>query len=130
MKRAWLEIDFAKLKNNYEIAKRLVKGKEILGVVKADGYGCGDVAIAKELTKLGVKIFGVACLKEGVKLRKNGIQGKRYLPCRLWQGGNRDSRKRDAWTSCNKEEICVGLTPQRSPYHGVASHDHSDGGSY
>jgi alanine racemase len=76
VKRAWLEIDFAKLKNNYEIAKRLVKGKEILGVVKADGYGCGDVAIAKELTKLGVKIFGVACLKEGVKLRKNGIQGE------------------------------------------------------
>lgn len=74
MKRAWVEIDLERLKSNYLLAKNLVKEKEILGVVKANGYGCGAVTIVKALKKIGVKIFGVACLKEGIELRKAGIK--------------------------------------------------------
>lgn len=74
MKRAWVEINLEDLKSNYLLAKELAREKEILGVVKGNGYGCGAVAIAKALKKMGVKIFGVACLKEGIELRNAGIK--------------------------------------------------------
>jgi alanine racemase len=43
-------------------------------VVKADSYGFGAVKIAKELSEVGVKIFGVASLDEALELKKSGIE--------------------------------------------------------
>lgn len=74
LKRSWLEVDFKKLEKNYELVKKLAPDKEVLGVIKANGYGCGAAEVAKELKRLGVKIFGVACLQEGIELRAAGIE--------------------------------------------------------
>ena len=43
-------------------------------MVKADSYGFGAVKIAKELSEVGVKIFGVASLDEALELKKSGIE--------------------------------------------------------
>lgn len=43
--------------------------------MKADAYGHGDVLVAKELEKVGIDAFCVACVQEGVKLRTQGIKG-------------------------------------------------------
>lgn len=74
--RTWLEIDIDNLKYNIDKIQKLVEGKKILGVVKADSYGFGAVKIAKELSEVGVKIFGVASLDEALELKKSGIEGE------------------------------------------------------
>lgn len=74
MKRTWLEIDREKLKINYELIKSLAPDKEIIGVIKANGYGCGSFQVAKELSRLGINFFGVACLQEALELREEGIE--------------------------------------------------------
>ena len=55
------EIDLGALAFNYrQIQRRIPRGVEILGVVKADAYGHGAVPIALRLERLGVKHLGVA----------------------------------------------------------------------
>lgn len=73
MKRTWLEVDRENLKSNYELIKKLAPDKEIIGVIKANGYGCGSIQIAKELVKLGINFFGVACLQEALELREKDV---------------------------------------------------------
>ena len=75
--RAWKEINLDALKKNKrEIQKNLPHGCELMAIVKANGYGHGSVLISKTLQKIGVEAYGVATLKEGVALRKNGIKGE------------------------------------------------------
>jgi alanine racemase len=71
LRAAWAEIDLDALRYNIENIKKLIKpGVEMIGVVKADGYGCDSVVIAKVLMEEGVKRFAVATLEEGIKLRR------------------------------------------------------------
>lgn len=72
--RAWLEIDTDNLKYNIDKIREKNKGRDILGVIKANSYGFGAVEIAKELSKDGVKIFGVASLDEAMELKENGVK--------------------------------------------------------
>jgi alanine racemase len=51
-------------------------GVEMMGVVKADGYGHGSVAISLELEKMNVGLLGVATVSEGVLLRNAGITSR------------------------------------------------------
>ena len=48
--------------------------EEIMGIVKANAYGHGDVECAKALQKAGVDFFGVSSVDEALHLRQNGIQ--------------------------------------------------------
>lgn len=50
IKRTWCEIDLDCLKDNITLIQSLAK-KTVIGVVKANAYGHGDVMIAKELPK-------------------------------------------------------------------------------
>ncbi len=72
--RAWLEIDMDNLKYNLNKIKELVHGTNVLGVIKANSYGFGAIETAKELSKHGVEIFGVASLEEAMELREGGIE--------------------------------------------------------
>ena len=72
--RAWLEIDMDNLKYNLDKIKELVHGTNVLGVIKANSYGFGAIETAKELSKHGVEIFGVASLEEAMELREGGIE--------------------------------------------------------
>lgn len=75
--RAWIEIDRNALQNNVEvIRRRLPKNCQLMPAVKANAYGHGAVLIAGELQKMGIETFCVACVAEGVELRKAGIEGE------------------------------------------------------
>ena len=67
--RAWTEIDYDAIAHNVEEVRKLVKKTKIMGIVKANAYGLGDVACAKALQKCGVDYFGVSSVDEALNLR-------------------------------------------------------------
>lgn len=86
----WAEIDLEAIRHNYEEIKRLAVQQfdprplkiparrrglypQILPVIKADAYGHGMKEIADLLDRLGVNIFCVSDLEEGIILRKQRI---------------------------------------------------------
>lgn len=69
-----LEIDLDALAHNYKhITSYLKPETQVMGVVKAFGYGSDACEVAKELALLGVNYFAVAYVKEGIALRNAGI---------------------------------------------------------
>jgi alanine racemase len=71
--RAWIEVDHDAIRGNVAIIRDLVPGAEIIGVVKANAYGHGDVAVARTLLDLGVERLAVATVDEAMRLRDAGI---------------------------------------------------------
>lgn len=68
---AWVEVDLNKSLNNLNEVKRVVGSNvKVCPVIKANAYGLGVVKIAQEYEKLGVDMFAVAVLSEGIELRK------------------------------------------------------------
>lgn len=73
-RRTVAEIDLDAIDYNIKsIMKRVPVGTEILGTIKADGYGHGAIEIAEVLRENGVRMFSVALLDEAIYLRKNGL---------------------------------------------------------
>ncbi len=73
-KRTWAEISLPNIRHNYEaIRKSLPEGCRFLGVVKADAYGHGAVAVSRLLESCGADYLAVSCLDEAMELRKAGI---------------------------------------------------------
>lgn len=69
------EINLKALAHNFHAIKSLLKPHtKFLAAVKANAYGHGAVGVAQELERLGVDMFGVACLYEVVELRNAGIK--------------------------------------------------------
>ncbi len=75
--RAWREIDLKALQHNVRVLKEQAgPGCGLMAVLKADAYGHGAVPVARALQRQGiVKAYAVACLQEGIQLRKAGIRG-------------------------------------------------------
>lgn len=75
--RAWREVDTGALLHNLEVLQHAAgPGRRVMAVVKADAYGHGARPVARALQRAGVRDFAVACLAEGVALRKAGIRGR------------------------------------------------------
>ncbi|GAA4074992.1 alanine racemase [Amphibacillus indicireducens] len=71
---AKIEIDLSAIKLNIKNLKAtLAKGTEVIAVVKANGYGHGDVQVAKAALEAGATQLAVALLEEALKLRQAGI---------------------------------------------------------
>ena len=76
-RRAWKELNYENLKWNVEKLQALLpEGCAFMAVVKADAYGHGAVPVSSYLNRIGVRAFAVATLREGIQLRKAGIQGE------------------------------------------------------
>ena len=76
-KRCWVEIDLSCLRENYRIVKdSLSADAQIIGVVKADAYGHGDVVVARLLEDMDVRVFAVSNIREAMGLRQAGIEGE------------------------------------------------------
>jgi len=74
LNRAWAEINLDSIAHNVKEIRRIASSKaEILGVVKADGYGHGVMEVARTLLNNGVTRLAVSMLDEAIQLRKNGI---------------------------------------------------------
>ncbi len=72
--RCWAEVDLAAVHHNVaEIQKMIPAATKIMGIVKANAYGHGDIEITRELVRCGVDYFGVASMEEALHLRNAGI---------------------------------------------------------
>lgn len=70
---AWAEINLDNLKNNIKEIRRVTESKDIIAVIKADGYGHGALDIAPTLLENGATRIAVAVISEAVELREGGI---------------------------------------------------------
>ena len=71
---AWVEVDLEAIKNNARAWKSFTKAPtRFCAVVKANAYGHGSVRVAQALRTVGVDMFAVATVAEGVRLREGGI---------------------------------------------------------
>lgn len=73
LRPVWAEINLSNLDYNIKQIKQKAGGREIIGVVKADGYGHGSVAVSKVLLENGVGTLAIATLQEAITLREGGI---------------------------------------------------------
>ncbi|ENH96390.1 alanine racemase [Gracilibacillus halophilus YIM-C55.5] len=71
---SWVEINLAHITYNIQqLQQRLPRHTNIYAVVKADGYGHGDIQIAKQAIQAGADRLAVAILDEAIRLREAGI---------------------------------------------------------
>lgn len=71
MRKSWVEIDLARLRNNIRsIRSALDNGTRTIFIVKADGYGHGVGPLVETAASEGVDWFGVAYLDEALEVRK------------------------------------------------------------
>ena len=75
LRQVWAEIDMSAFDHNVKEIKRQMKCPEMIGVIKANGYGHGATECAKVLKYNGVDNYAVATLEEGINLREDGIEG-------------------------------------------------------
>jgi alanine racemase len=78
-RRTFAEINLDHLSHNFFEIQKVANqtgsaSKFLCPMVKANGYGHGDVQIAKHLEKCGVENLGVCLIEEGLLLRKSGVQ--------------------------------------------------------
>lgn len=75
--RAWVELDSGALRNNVDLLRSILPPYcKLMPALKADAYGHGALQIAEALQEMGVDAFCVACVQEGVLLRRCGIRGE------------------------------------------------------
>ncbi len=70
---AWATVDLDAVRHNAGLLARLSVPAALCAVVKADGYGHGDLAVARAALEGGATWLAVALVEEGVALRASGI---------------------------------------------------------
>ena len=73
MRPSWIEVDLGAIRDNVRAIAAAVAPAEVCAVVKADGYGHGDVPVAEAALKAGATRLAVALVSEGIGLREAGI---------------------------------------------------------
>ena len=73
MRTVWAEVDLDAIAYNVQNIKRIIGNKEIIAVVKADGYGHGAIDIVPTLLENGVNKLAVAVITEAIELRNHNI---------------------------------------------------------
>ncbi len=72
--RVFAEINIDHISDNLKAIKDYVgHDKEVMVVIKADGYGHGAIPIARQLYEAGIDSIGVATIQEAIALRKYAI---------------------------------------------------------
>ncbi len=74
LRPSWIEIDLDAIRHNVAEINRIVAPAQVCAVVKADGYGHGDVPVAEAAIEAGAKWLAVALLAEGAGLREAGVE--------------------------------------------------------
>ena len=69
------EVDLDALLANFRLIRRRAGAdRQVLAVVKADAYGHGAERVAPVLEAAGADLFGVAMVREGIALRRAGVE--------------------------------------------------------
>jgi alanine racemase len=72
--RAWIEVDHDAIRANLAVTRGAAAGAQVIGVVKANAYGHGAVAVSHTLVAAGVERLAVATVDEGIELRGAGVE--------------------------------------------------------
>jgi alanine racemase len=73
MRASRVEVDLAAIGRNVSALRALAGPARFCAVVKADGYGHGDVPVAEAALAAGADWLAVALVEEGVRLREAGV---------------------------------------------------------
>lgn len=73
MRPSWVEVDLDAITANVAAIRASVAPSIMCAVVKADGYGHGDVPVAEAAIAGGAEWLAVALVEEGARLREAGI---------------------------------------------------------
>jgi alanine racemase len=68
----WVDVDLGAIRHNARVLTS--DGAELMAIVKANGYGHGDVEVARAAIEAGATWAGVALVEEGLRLRAAGIE--------------------------------------------------------
>ena len=74
-RHTWLEVDLGLVESNIRRIGEICQ-KKLIAVVKADGYGCGDIKIAEAAERAGVTMLAVSSADEALILRQKGYAGE------------------------------------------------------
>ncbi|SKA87163.1 alanine racemase [Clostridium sp. USBA 49] len=74
LRPVWAEVNLDNLAHNMREIRKISKSKDIIAVIKADGYGHGALDIAPTLLENGATKIAVAVLNEAIELRRGGIK--------------------------------------------------------
>lgn len=74
MRPSWVEVDLDAISHNASVITAAVAPATLCAVVKADGYGHGDVPVAEAALAGGATSLAVALVEEAVRLRDAGIE--------------------------------------------------------
>ncbi len=74
MRQSWIEVDIGAVRSNVASFVDMVAPAQVCAVVKADGYGHGDVPVAEVALDAGATSLAVALVEEGIRLREAGIE--------------------------------------------------------
>jgi alanine racemase len=69
-----LEVDLARLAENYRVIAAHVQPARVMPVLKANAYGHGLLAVGQLLERIGAPIVAVAYLEEALRLRQEGVR--------------------------------------------------------
>ena len=75
MRPSWVEVNLEAIRDNVRALAGSSPRRKVCAVVKADGYGHGDVPVAEAAAEAGATWLAVALVEEGVRLREAGIAG-------------------------------------------------------
>lgn len=100
-----VEVDLEAIRHNVRLLKP--PNAELMAVVKANGYGHGDEAVARAALEAGATWIGVALVEEGLGLRERGIEAPILVLSQLPHGSE-------------KEALAASLTPTVYTEDGVA----------
>jgi alanine racemase len=70
---SWIEVSLDAVRHNVRAIAAEVAPSRLCAVVKADGYGHGDVPVGEAAVEAGAPWLAVALVSEGVGLRESGI---------------------------------------------------------
>ncbi len=73
MRPSWIEIDLDAIEHNARQISSAIGDSDLCAVVKADGYGHGDIPVAEAAIRGGAGWLAVALVEEGVRLREADI---------------------------------------------------------
>ncbi len=74
MRPTYAEIDLGAVRRNVQKFVELIAPSQLCVVVKADGYGHGDVPVGQAALDAGAPWLAVALVEEGIRLREAGIE--------------------------------------------------------
>ncbi|MDX1689912.1 MAG: alanine racemase [Acidimicrobiia bacterium] len=120
---SWIEVDLGAIADNVRAIGEAVAPARVCAVVKADGYGHGDVPVAETALEAGADRLAVALVGEGIRLREAGIDAPILL---LSEPVERDADDVVAWRltpsvyRASFLEAVADAAPPGYPVHVVA----------